>query len=73
MPSVLIGGWAISAFQTRFTTDVDMVIPETALKDYDKLLRDRGYTKEADDDVSNVYEGDDTEDVGEKRRQFNRV
>jgi hypothetical protein len=57
LPYVLVGGWAVSAFQTRFTTDVDMVIPETALEDYDELLRDRGYTKEADDDVSNVYEG----------------
>jgi len=57
LPYVLVGGWAVSAFQTRFTTDVDMVIPETALKDYDELLQDRGYTKEADDDVSNVYEG----------------
>lgn len=57
LPSVLVGGWAISAFQTRFTTDVDMVIPEPALEEYDELLRDRGYTKEADDDVSNIYEG----------------
>lgn len=57
LPSVLVGGWAVSAFQTRFTTDVDMVIPETALEDYDELLRDRDYTKEAADDVSNVYEG----------------
>jgi len=57
LPYVLVGGWAVSVFQTRFTTDVDMVIPETALEDYDELLRDRGYTKEADDDVSNTYEG----------------
>lgn len=57
LPYVLVGGWAVSAFQTRFTTDVDMVIPETALDEYDELLRDRGYTKESDDDVSNVYDG----------------
>lgn len=57
LPYVLVGGWAVSAFQTRFTTDVDMVIPETALEEYDELLRDRDYTKEADDDVSNIYEG----------------
>jgi len=57
LPYVLVGGWAVSAFQTRFTTDVDMVIPEKALEAYDELLRDRGYTKKTDDDVSNIYEG----------------
>jgi len=57
LPYVLVGGWAVSAFQTRFTTDVDMVIPETALDDYDALLDDLGYEKEFDNDVSNVYEG----------------
>ena len=57
LPYVLVGGWAVSAFQARFTTDVDMVIPETALDAYDAMLQERGYTKEADDDVSNIYEG----------------
>jgi len=54
---VLVGGWAISAFQTRFTTDVDMVIPETELDAYDTLLTELGYSKEFDNDVANVYEG----------------
>jgi hypothetical protein len=54
---VLVGGWAISAFQTRFTTDVDMVIPETELDEYDALLTELGYSKEFDNDVANVYEG----------------
>jgi len=54
---VLIGGWAISAFQTRFTTDVDMVIPKTELDAYDTLLDELGYSKEFDSDVANVYEG----------------
>lgn len=54
---VLVGGWAISAFQTRFTTDVDVVIPETELDAYDGLLDELGYSKEFDDDVANVYEG----------------
>lgn len=54
---VLVGGWAISAFQTRFTTDVDMVIPQTELDAYDGLLDELGYSKEFDNDVGNVYEG----------------
>lgn len=57
LPYVLVGGWAVSAFQTRFTTDVDMILPDTALEEFGELLRDRGYTKEADVDVSNIYEG----------------
>ncbi|MBB6646921.1 hypothetical protein [Halobellus ruber] len=57
LPYVLVGGWAISAFQTRFTTDVDMVIPETELDAYDALLDELGYSKAFDNDVANVYEG----------------
>ena len=57
LPHVLVGGWAVSAFQTRFTTDVDMVVPATALEVYDGLLEDLGYSKEFDSDVANVYEG----------------
>jgi hypothetical protein len=57
LPYVLIGGWAVSAFQTRFTTDIDTVIPDTALDDYDTLLRDLGYEKQFEQDVSNEYDG----------------
>lgn len=57
LPYVLVGGWAVSAFQTRFTTDVDMVIPRTALEGYDSLLTGLGFSKEFDTDVANVYEG----------------
>jgi hypothetical protein len=57
LPYVLVGGWAVSAFQTRFTTDIDTVIPSTALEDYDALLADRGYEKQFEKDVSNEYEG----------------
>lgn len=54
---VLVGGWAVSAFQTRFTTDIDIVIPKTELDAYDTLLTELGYSKEFDEDVANVYEG----------------
>jgi hypothetical protein len=57
LSNVLVGGWAVSAFETRFTTDVDMVIPDAELDAYDTLLGGRGYTKEFDEDVANVYEG----------------
>jgi len=57
LPYVLVGGWAVSAFQTRFTTDIDSVIPDTALDDYDTLLRDLGYEKQFEQDISNEYDG----------------
>jgi hypothetical protein len=57
LPYVLVGGWAVSAFQTRFTTDIDMVIPSISLEKYDALLTERSYTKAFDEDVSKVYEG----------------
>jgi hypothetical protein len=57
LPYVLVGGWAVSAFQTRFTTDVDMVLPETELDAYDALLDELGYSKAFDNDVAKVYQG----------------
>lgn len=57
LPYVLVGGWAVSAFQTRFTTDIDVVIPSTALDDYDSLLDELGYEKQFENDVSDQYEG----------------
>ena len=73
LPYVLVGGWAVSAFQTRFTTDIDTVIPDTALDEYDSLLRDLGYEKQFEKDVSSEYEGrmiQYTKAVGENDIKF---
>lgn len=73
LPYVLVGGWAVSAFQTRFTTDIDTVIPDTALDDYDTLLRDLGYEKQFEKDVSKEYDGQMvqyTKQVGENEVKF---
>ena len=73
LPYVLVGGWAVSAFQTRFTTDIDTVIPDTALCDYDSLLDHLGCEKQFDKDVSNEYEGriiQYTKPVGDNRVKF---
>ena len=70
---VLVGGWAVSAFQTRFTTDIDTVIPDTALDEYDSLLRDIGYEKQFEKDVSNEYDGrmvQYTKQVGDNEVKF---
>lgn len=47
LPYVLVGGWAIAAFNQRFTTDVDVVVPRQAIDDYTALLTDRGYLSAA--------------------------
>jgi hypothetical protein len=57
LPYVLVGGWAVSAFQTRFTTDIDTVIPKTAREDYATLLEDLGYEKQFEQEISDEYEG----------------
>ncbi|MFC6614949.1 hypothetical protein ACFQAS_08310 [Halopenitus salinus] len=57
LPYVLVGGWAIAAFNQRFTTDVDVVIPAQAIDDYAELLADRGYEKIADVERNDLYEG----------------
>ena len=57
LPYVLVGGWAVTAFQTRFTVDIDMVLPEISLDSFDGLLTNLGYIKSFDTDVANVYEG----------------
>ena len=73
LPYILVGGWAVSAFQTRFTTDIDTVIPDTALDEYDSLLRDLGYEKQFEKDVSNEYDGrmvQYTKQVGDNEVKF---
>ena len=67
LPYVLVGGWSIAAFNQRFTTDVDVVIPAQAVDDYTDLLTDRGYEKTADVERNERYEGRTirfTKDIG---------
>lgn len=67
LPYVLVGGWAIAAFNQRFTMDVDVVIPAQAVDDYTDLLTDRGYEKTADVERNALYEGRTirfTKDIG---------
>lgn len=57
LPYVLVGGWAIAAFNQRFTTDIDVVIPAQSVDDYTDLLTDRGYEKTADVERNELYQG----------------
>lgn len=57
LPYVLVGGWAIAAFNQRFTAEVDAVIPAKALDAYTELLNERGYAKVADVERNDLYDG----------------
>lgn len=57
LPYVLVGGWAVSAFQARFTADIDAVIPATSLDSYGSLLNELGYEKNFERDISKRYQG----------------
>ncbi len=54
---VLVGGWAVTAFNQRFSTDVDLVIPEMALEEYESFLAEHGYEQTNEYDTSALYEG----------------
>lgn len=57
LPYVLVGGWAVTAFNQRFSTDVDLVVPESAVDDYGTFLVDQGYERTSEHDTSGIYEG----------------
>jgi hypothetical protein len=60
IPFVLVGGYAISQFETRFSTDLDLVI---APEDYDKLV---GFLEEHD------FERTDELEVPSEETLYNR-
>jgi len=57
LPYVLVGGWAVTAFNQRFSIDIDLVTPETAVDDYNSFLLDRDYERTSEHDTSGIYEG----------------
>jgi len=57
LPYVLVGGWAVTAFNQRFSTDVDLVVPEDAVEEYESFLRDHDYDRTSEHDTSGIYEG----------------
>jgi hypothetical protein len=57
LPYVLVGGWAVTAFNQRFSTDVDLVVPEESVDDYESLFLDRDYNRTSEHDTSGIYEG----------------
>jgi radical SAM superfamily enzyme YgiQ (UPF0313 family) len=42
---VLVGGYAVSAFNARFSTDLDIVVSPDAKEDFTEFLKDRSFDK----------------------------
>ena len=57
LPYVLVGGWAVTAFNQRFSTDVDLVVPENVVEDYESFLREHDYDRTSERETSGIYEG----------------
>lgn len=57
LPYVLVGGWAVTAFNQRFSTDIDLVVPEGAVENFESFLLDHEYDRTNEHDTSGVYEG----------------
>lgn len=57
LPYVLVGEWAISTVQPRFTVDVDVVAPSETFENYRDLLAGRGYEQVADVETTPLYRG----------------
>jgi len=53
---VVVGGYAVSAFEHRFSVDADLVIRDADLDAFAAILEDRGYAKAINKDLD-VYGG----------------
>jgi len=56
LPFVVVGGYAVSAFQHRFSVDADLVVPAEAVDGFVDILTSRGYEQIADRHLD-VYGG----------------
>ncbi len=54
---ILIGGYAISAFQHRFSVDADIVIKENQLNKIKEILEKNNFEPYKSMDLENIYQG----------------
>ncbi len=54
---VLIGGYAVSAFNHRFSVDADIVIQNTDLEDYIEIMKKNGFKEVQRKDLESIYDG----------------
>lgn len=52
---VIVGGYAISAFQHRFSIDADIVVQSKDLEKFESMLRKEGFSKTTEKSLENMY------------------
>ena len=52
---IVVGGYAISTYKKRFSIDLDIVIKEEDLKDFEKLLEEEGYALYYEKEIALLY------------------
>ena len=55
MDFIVVGGYAISTYKKRFSIDLDIVIKEEDLKEFEKILGKEGYSLHYEKDISLLY------------------
>ncbi len=54
---ILIGGYAVSAFNHRFSVDADIVIKEEDKEDFEKILKEKGFEEVQKKRINSLYRG----------------
>lgn len=52
---VVVGGYAISTYKKRFSIDLDIVVKEEDLENYEKILKKEGYVLHFEKEISILY------------------
>ena len=52
---IVVGGYAISTYKKRFSIDLDLVIKEEELKEFEKLLEKEGYSLHYEKEIALMY------------------
>lgn len=52
---IIVGGYAISTYKKRFSIDLDVVVKEDELKEFEKILEKEGYSLRYEKEISLLY------------------
>jgi len=52
---IVVGGYAISTYKKRFSIDLDIVVKEENLKDFEKLFEKEGYALHYEKEIALLY------------------
>ena len=52
---IVVGGYAISTYKRRFSIDLDVVVKEEELKEFEKILEKEGYSLHYEKEIALLY------------------